>query len=118
MKYFLTIAISLLLAQPALAARQVSGTVPLTTPLQPKPSGAAVNSKNNIQFQDQSHQGQFDAGGNLIQGSGQATGDASQTQNIPPNAAKPASGSRVWLWTLIIIVVGGVGWWGLKRKTA
>jgi len=116
MKYLFIIAISLLLAQPALAARQVPGSVPSTTPLQPMPTGAAANVHNNIQFQDQSHQGQFDSAGNLIKGSTETSGDASPTQPAFSVTASPKSAGHLWLWILIIVILGGAGWFLLKGR--
>ena len=51
MKYILIIFLSFMFAVPALAARQVSGTVPQVEPLQPPSQFAHPNISNNVQYQ-------------------------------------------------------------------
>lgn len=64
-KYLFVIVFTLFLATPVLAAKQVNGTIPSVKPLQPMPEDVYVNYKGNVNFEDPSHQGQFDEEGNL-----------------------------------------------------
>ncbi len=112
MKYICIIALTLFLAQPAVAARQVSGSVPTTTPLQPMPEGVFGNPQNNIQFQDPSHSGQFDQNGNEIGSNSQPLGGGGPDliYHKPVTKLGTQSSHPVILLIIILVLLAAVGW--------
>ena len=104
----------------AQAAKQVSGTVPDIQPVQPAPEGISPNVSKNIQFQDPSHEGQFDAEGNVINGSQSQQATEQQpsfsTSVLPEKIA--AAGSGWWKYALIVLLLlgGGAVYWKVNRK--
>lgn len=118
MKYLLIFLFSFAIFNPTVAARQVTGTVPQVQPLQPPPLGVYANPSGNIQFNDSSHQGQFDAEGNVVGEPGnQAQSLNPQDQQSFGQGQMLANSNHPWFWSLglIILLVLGAAAFGINQ---
>ncbi|MBI5530947.1 MAG: hypothetical protein HY918_05650 [Candidatus Doudnabacteria bacterium] len=102
------------------AAKQVTGTVPEVQPVQPAPEGISPNVSKNIQFQDESHEGQFDAQGNVVNDN-QAPQNLDESSHLVASALPVkivAAGSSWWKYALVLLLLlgGGFVYWQVNRK--
>jgi hypothetical protein len=114
MKYLLTTLLSLMLAQPALAAKMVKGAVPVLPALQPQPAGIGANVQSNIQSSSSAAAAQGQEQGQSQQPS---AGQANSAQNREPgNLPIKTSAGNFWGWLLIILAVLITAWMIFKPR--
>ena len=120
MKYIIAIFLLLSFAFPALAAKEVSGSVPVVQPLQAPSAIAHANVSNNIELQSKAN-GEAVAPNSGVQSEQEATTVTANNAAVASGQiqTKPSSGGAGYLWILWIIVIlclFVVGWWVWKTE--
>ena len=106
MKYIAIILLSFIITTPALAAKEVQGTVPVIPPLQPPTAGVAPSYSSNAENYDPTR---------TVSNSGaDSSSDSSTTGQVDHGGILGSTGSKAGTipnpWpAIIVLILGGVG---------